>query len=909
MREQQKALTEISPVSGDENVATHGESLVLPFEKIDRSMLSLVGGKGANLGEMARAGLPVTPGFCITTRAYDMVARTASVAPLLAQLASVEGTDVARLADLAEQMRAFLLAEPIPAALSEIIGSSYIQLAAGDSLPVAVRSSATAEDLPFASFAGQQDTFLNVVGREAVLDAVRRCWASLWTERAVVYRQSNHINQQTVSLSVVVQSMVDVEVAGVLFTANPLTGRRRQAVIDANPGLGEAVVSGAVNPDHFVVNTVSGEIVERRLGDKRLVIRSVAGGGTERVESEQASDKACISDEQARELAKLGARVEAHYGAPQDTEWTIDREGSLWLTQARPITTLYPLPASAPQSDDVLRIYLSFNAAQGVYQPLTPMGLALFRSFAQGAAVFLGYASNPDPETSPFSLEAAHRLFLDTTTPFRNPIGRKVLLGFLRQGEMRTAMILSQVENDPRLRMTTSKFDALRVIARIIRKSGAPFEILRILARPDEARMRLLQVVPTWRSRLPATPTATERMYAAGHLYSYLPRQMLTAPCVVVASLASFFFAGKLLGKLATADELQTVLRGLPYNPTTEMDLKLWTLARKISADEAATQQICSQPLEQLLQEYLQGNLPSVVQQGLAEFLQAYGHRGVAEIDVGLPRWADDPTHILGVLVNYLQLKDQDLAPDLQFQRGAQQGEAMVKELTKRAAKRGWWRGRVVGFLLGRVRALLGLREMPKFILVSMMKNVRELVRSVGEELVRAGRLEQVDDIFFLKFTEAQRAIEGEDMRARVREQRASYQQEMTRRSVPHVLLSDGTVPTVEVTEGADGMLSGAAASAGRVTARARVVMDPRGAQLQPGEILVAPSTDPGWTPLFLTASGLVMEMGGAMSHGAVVAREYGIPAVVGVTGATAHIKTGQMITVDGSSGKISLND
>ena len=256
---------------------------------------------------------------------------------------------------------------------------------------MAVRSSATAEDLPGASFAGQQDTYLNVVGAESVLDAVRRCWASLWTDRAVSYRATNGIDPRGVRLAVVVQRMVEASVAGVLFTANPVTGKRRQAVIDASPGLGEAVVSGMVNPDHFVANTATGEIVERRLGDKRVAIVAGSGGGTERVELAADEHGASLSDDQILALAKLGGRVEEHYGTPQDTEWAIDGDGALWLLQARPITTLFPLPEGAPTDDEDLRVYFSFNVAQGVYRPLTPMGIQAFRLITSAVATFAGH--------------------------------------------------------------------------------------------------------------------------------------------------------------------------------------------------------------------------------------------------------------------------------------------------------------------------------------------------------------------------------------------------------------------------------------------------------------------------------------------------------------------------------------
>jgi len=357
-------------------------AIVLPFAAIDRSSVAVAGGKAANLGELTQAGFPVPPGFCVTTQAYALVAEGAGLEPMLAELAAARADDTMHLAAVAAAARARLLAAPIPEKVAEAIRKAYGELVHDEPVPVAVRSSATAEDLPFASFAGQQETFLNIIGIEALLDTVRRCWASLWTERAVSYRESLGIDPRAVRLAVAVQQMVDAAVAGVLFTAHPLTGRRRQAVIDASPGLGEAVVSGAVNPDHFVVHTATGEIAQRRLGEKRLAIRATAGGGTQRVELTGGNTKACLSDEQIRALAALGARVEAHYGTPQDIEWVIDPSGKRWLVQSRPITTLYPLPDNAPDTDDVLRAYFCLNVFQGVYRPLTPRGSLCFGSSA-----------------------------------------------------------------------------------------------------------------------------------------------------------------------------------------------------------------------------------------------------------------------------------------------------------------------------------------------------------------------------------------------------------------------------------------------------------------------------------------------------------------------------------------------
>ncbi len=893
--------------------------IALPFAAIDHSSVAVAGGKAANLGELTQAGFPVPPGFCVTTEAYALVAEEAGLEPMLAELATARADDTMDLAAVAAAARARLLAAPMPERVAEAIKEAYGQLVHDAPVPVAVRSSATAEDLPFASFAGQQETYLNIIGIEALLDAVRRCWASLWTDRAVSYRESLGIDPHAVRLAVAIQQMVDATAAGVLFTAHPLTGQRRQAVIDASPGLGEAVVSGAVNPDHFVVHTATGEIIERRLGDKRLVIRATAGGGTQRVELSDGSTKACLSDEQLRALAALGAQVEAQYGSPQDIEWAIDAAGKLWLVQSRPITTLYPLPDNAPYTDDVLRAYFCLNVFQGVYRPLTPMGIAVFRLF--GSAIAGAFRLAPsDPLRGPSILaEAGGRLFLDVTSALRTAIGRKFLLAAAQIGEAPSAALFQQLMTDPRLSLIpTPRWRLIRAIGSLLEKTRAPIYIMQAVLWPSTAQKRMAQV-RAWLQSLDdgaADDSVLSRADLADRLTvleQRLPGRVTSVfqiiPVMMISGLGSYALSGWLLEGLATTDEMRIVLRGLPHNPTTEMDLELWALAKRVQADVVAAQEVRETPPERLAQQYREGTLPPTLQLGLGEFLHAYGHRGVAEIDLGLPRWSEDPTHILGVLANYLQLNDPDLAPDVQFRRGAQEAEAMVATLTRRARHTGWLRGVLVGFFLKRTRALAGLREMPKFCLVLLLAATRRSLLSIGTAMEQVGCLEQAGDIFFITLAEAHAALAGEDMHQIVRERRASYDREVQRRSIPRVLLSDGTEPTVASQAGelAEGTIKGTPASPGRVTAQARVILEPTGARLEPGEVLVAPSTDPGWTPLFLTAAGLVMEMGGTMSHGAVVAREYGIPAIVGVPGATERITTGQRITVDGSAGTVFL--
>ncbi|MEU4829304.1 PEP/pyruvate-binding domain-containing protein [Streptosporangium sp. NPDC023615] len=930
-------------------------SLVVTFDDPRARSLPLVGGKAANLAVLTAAGLPVPAGVCVTTEAYRRVTERAGLEGVLGALAATPAGDVAALNTLAAKARELVLAAPVPDDIADAVRES----AKG---PVAVRSSATAEDLPDASFAGQQDTYLNVIGADAVLDAVRRCWASLWTDRAVAYRAANGVDHGSVRLAVVIQEMVRSRVAGVMFTANPVTGRRREAVIDAAPGLGEAVVSGAVNPDHFVVDTATGRVTERRLGDKRLVVRPLAGGGVEHVRTGDGDGdgaaSACVTDARLRELAELGDRVERHYGAPQDTEWAIDSGGVLWLTQSRPVTTLYPIPRHAeppswnaitagvpggpggpggqgtskrPDGTDGTRIYFCFSLAQGLYRPITPMGMSVFRLLSSSVYRMLGIPVPGGPAGAPPVAEAGGRLFFDVTGPMRGRVGRAVLPRILDVMEARSAQVLRGLLDDPRFGVVhTSPLPVLRRAVRLASRFHIPRRAARAVLDPASTHRDVKLVTARIRSRLAAPRDATplERL---DHVERVLGRHVMPLlPTVAPAVAAGFVMLGlaaKALGDRARPGELQTVLRGLPHNVTTEMDLALWRLATRIRRDPESAALLLGTPAAELAGRFLAGSLPGVAGEGLAEFLSVYGDRAVAEIDLGLPRWSEDPTHILGVLANYLRLEDPALAPDVLFARGAAEATVMIRTLGRRAGGlRGWF----VRFTLGRVRALVGLREMPKYILVTALAAMRAELRAVGAELAARGVLADADDVFFLTVREARAALavratgtaptgapggEGTpdgspggdatpaDLVAR---RRAEAARELRRRHVPRVLLSDGTEPeAVAVRAPVDGALTGTPASAGTVTGVARVVLDPVGAHLEPGEILVCPSTDPGWTPLFLTAGGLVMEMGGANSHGAVVAREYGIPAVVGVGGATEHIATGRRITVDGTSGGV----
>lgn len=896
-----------------------GTAVVLGFREIRVGMLPLVGGKAANLGELTAGGLPVPPGFCLSTAAYRRAVDSPELAAITEQLSTADPQDIESLSALAAAARRTVLNAGMPDDIAAAVSAAYAGL--GNDVPVAVRSSATAEDLPFASFAGQQDTYLNVIGTDALLAAVRRCWASLFTDRAVTYRAANGIDSSAVALAVVVQSMVDATAAGVMFTANPVTGRRNEAVIDASPGLGEAVVSGAVNPDHFVVDGVLGAVRERRLGDKKVVIRPKAGGGTERFEADPIHDdgRASLDDRAVLALAALGRRVEAHYGAPQDIEWAIDRSGKLWLTQARPITTLYPLPRrAAPARGD--RLYLCFSLAQGLTRPITPMGMAAIRLIGSSVARAARFdIPHPRKGPPPFA-EAGQRIYFDLTTALRSSIGRKIVPRVFDIMEARSAVLMRRFFDDPRFAVEhKGPWRLLRHVLPIAATYRVPETLLRSVFRPASSLERVDEFSRNLEAALevPENLSARDRLahverILSRELFSILPN---TLPPAIVG-FGALALVHKVMGKAAPFRELQAVLRGLPHNVTTEMDLELWSLARSLRSDPETRTAFGQRGPEELAADYRAGTLPSAAQSGLEGFLGIYGHRAIAEIDLGMPRWSEDPTHIIGVLANYLRLKDDALSPDEQFRTAAREAEEYCRGLVARASRGplGLLRGRLVRAALDRTRTFAGLRELPKYTIVKGLAAARHQIALIGSELMATGAIDKDGDVFFLDLDEARRGLDGTDLRRLVARRKEDYGAELGRRHIPRMLMSDGTEPEAlqaPAGQGAGGeghppgALLGTPASAGMVTAAARVITDPVGARLEPGEILVAPSTDPGWTPLFLTAGGLVMEMGGANSHGAVVAREYGIPAVVGVPDATTLISTGQQVSVDGASGTV----
>ena len=885
--------------------------------------LETVGGKALNLARLARANFPIPPGFFIPTAVYrEFVSHNDLSQPIAKALSEMAATSMDDLSAAAEAIQRRFRGASFPPGLAAALDDAWRWLGA---VPVAVRSSATAEDLPGFSFAGQQDTYLNTLGGKALHKAVAACWVSLWTARAIGYRLRNGISQQNIALAVIVQAMVPSESSGVLFTANPLTGLRSETVIDATFGLGEALVGGHVEPDHYVVDMKNGSITHKFLGSKKVLIEAKSKGGVITRDIDAAKVQA-IPDALIGRLAQIGAKIENLFHFPQDIEWAY-AEGELHILQSRPITSLFPLPQGLPH--EPLQVFLSFAAVQGVLDPLTPLGRDAVREIFTAGGRLFGIKATRDTQTAVY--ESGERLWINITALIRNSIGRRVVPAAFGLVEPGTLQAVEGIWNDQRLLpgKKTLSAEARGKILRILIPLAA--NILMNLAAPRRRRAKVIAHGEDTLHKIEARCAAIagdrwQKLDQRADLLpdfgaEHFPQVFLLFVSVVAAGMASWNLLNKLAARaveqeddaaqLSMRDLALQVTRGMPYNPTTEMDLALWAIARHIGSEPASVRAFQNHPASELAALFLDGELPGGIQQDVREFMKDYGGRGLAEIDLGRTRWADDPTYIFETLASYLQITDENQAPDKVFAQGAESAQRAIGQIETavRQTRLGWFKARLVRFFAGRARQLMGARENPKFFAVRVFWLIQQELLQSGREFVRAGELHQANDLFYLTTSELKSfaAQEERDWRPLIAARRQTNEREYLRRQIPRLLLSDGRafyegVSTIE-SSGKD--LIGSPVSPGSVEGRVRVVLNPTQAGLIPGEILVCPGTDPSWTPLFLSAAGLVMEVGGMMTHGAVVAREYGIPAVVGVNQATRRLQTGQVVRVDGSSGQV----
>ncbi|MFD9700932.1 rifamycin-inactivating phosphotransferase [Lentzea sp. NPDC059081] len=851
---------------------------VLELREIDRTQVALCGGKGAHLGELSRIdGVRVPDGFCVTTRAFDRVLRDVpAIDDLLDRLARLDQDDRDAIRETSAEIRRAVEGTAVPDEVADAVARH-----AGEKTAYAVRSSATAEDLPSTSFAGQQDSYLNVVGHAEVLRHVSRCWASLFTERAVVYRLRNGFGHREVRMAVVVQEMVFPDAAGVLFTADPVSSNRKVSCVEASFGLGEALVSGLVNTDVYRVR--DGVVVEKSLAAKEIVVEAVPGGGTREaaVDPERRRDPA-LTDEQVVRLAGLGRTIEAHFGRPQDVEWCLTGDG-FQVVQSRPITTLFPVP----EGDGQNRVYVSVGHQQMMTDAMRPLGLSVWQ------------LTTPRPMTV-----AGGRLFVDVTQILATPASRDGFLGVAGR-------------SDPLMG------DALRTV--MDREGFLPTV-------PDETPQPIPGAEPATIETDPDVVTeligAAETSVAAlkreiGHRsgvdlvdfvlgdFAELRRVLFDARStqVIMAGMqATWWLNENLRDWLGEKNAADTLTLSAPHNVTAEMGLELLDVADVLRPHPEVVAHL--EKTGDLLGglDDLPGGPES--RDAVLGYLGRYGMRCVGEIDITRPRWSEHPATLLPLLLANVRNFAHG-AGQQRFEQGRRTAAAKERELLERLRELpdGERKALETKRMVDRVRTFAGYREYPKYFMISRYFVYKQALLAEADRLVRAGVLDETEDVFYLTLQEFREVVRTNEADAGIIHRRREDFLSHQALTPPRVLTSDGeaVAGTYRRDDLPAGALAGLPVSGGTVEGRARVVLDLAEADLEPGDILVTAHTDPSWSPLFVAIAGLVTEVGGLMTHGAVVAREYGLPAVVGLEHATRLIQDGHRIRVNGTDGYVEI--
>ena len=858
---------------------------VLELTDIHPTQVALVGGKGAHLGELTRIdGVRVPPGFCVTTDAFRRIsADTAAIEDLLDQLSRLQPDDREAIQALGAEVRRTVRAIAIPDDLAVAVMRRLERL--GEEAAYAVRSSATAEDLPTASFAGQHDSYLNVVGRASILEHISRCWASLFTERAISYRLRNGIDHRQVQMAVVVQRMAFPRAAGILFTADPVTSNRKVASVDAGFGLGDALVSGLVNADGYKVR--DGDVVARTVATKRLSVHASPSGGTEeRAIEPERQEQPALTDAEVLRLVRLGRRIEAHFGRPQDIEWCLAGD-EFQIVQSRPITTLFPIPETG---DEENHVYVSVGHQQMMTDPMKPLGLSFWQM------------TTPRPMA-----EAGGRLFVDVTEILASPAGRDGLIDALGRSDpligdaLRTVVERegflpsppddattwkppgagsASIETDPAI--VTELIDrvqaSLAALKRDIRTRSGPalFDFIRA----DIGELRQMQ---------------------------HEPRNMQ----VIMAGMeATWWLNDRMLEWLGEKNAADSLTQSVPHNITSEMGLALLDVADAIRPYPAVVEF-----LREVRDDDFLAELPALAggreaRDAIKAYLDEYGMRCVGEIDITQPRWSERPTALVPMILGNVRNFEPGAHKRL-FEQGRQQAREKEQQLLGRlrAEPDGEQKAAETKRMIDRVRTFSGYREYPKYHMVSRYFIYKQALMEEVGRLVEAGVLADREDIFYLTFAELAEAESAKRVDDRLLRERKEAFESYRALTPPRVLTSDGEVITATYRHEdlPPGALAGLPVSAGTVEGRARVVRDMAEADLEPGDILVTAYTDPSWTPAFVTIAGLVTEVGGLMTHGAVIAREYGLPAVVGVERATQLIRDGQRVRVNGTDGYVEI--
>ncbi|KPL91437.1 rifamycin-inactivating phosphotransferase [Herpetosiphon geysericola] len=867
---------------------------VFEFTQINSTNSPLVGGKAANLAKLAKIPtIHVPTGFCLSTAAFQrMLELTPTISELLDQAALLSVVDRTAIAELSAALRHTIQSSPLPAEIHAAISQLLAQF--GPTKAYAIRSSATAEDSPSASFAGQHDSYLNIVGEAAIIQQIKACWASLFSERAMIYRLQQGFEQRSVSLAVIVQAMVFASVSGIMFTADPITANRKLLAIEASFGLGEALVAGRVNPDSYQLR--NGEVVSATIATKQHAIYPTKAGGTEEQPIMPAQQQQpALSQPQLLQLEAIGRTIEQHFGQPQDIEWCLVDE-QFYIVQSRPITTFYPIPAA---NDAKNHIYISVGHQQMMTDAMKPLGLAIWQLTAGRPMVHAGGRLFVDI-IDDLAVPARRAIMLDVLGK-SDPLIRSALTTLIERGDIipvapaqPAASTLDKfkptsadslefqpmIEHDPALvtaLIAQSEHDLANLKHTIVTKSGA------------ELCDYILHDIQQLKQSL-ANPQSFGVIMSAINGSNWLNERM-----------------DEWLGEKNAADSIS---QAVDHNITSTMGLELLDVADVIRRYPAVCDYLAQTNEPNFLDQLEQFEGGSLARQAIEAYLAKYGMRCAGEIDITRTRWSENPATLLPLIVHNIK----SFAPGASHQKfahGRQVAFNKEQELLERLQQLpdGAAKAATTKRVIDLIRSFIGYREYPKYHIVSRYFVYKQALLQAAEVLVQAKVLRDKTDIAYLTFAELHEVLRTQQLADQLIEQRKAEHAQFQKLTPPRVLTSDGELlnGSYQRSDVPAGALMGLAVSAGVVEGRARVMLQMETATLEAGDILVTRFTDPSWTPLFVAIQGLVTEVGGLMTHGAVIAREYGLPAVVGVADATKRIRDGQRIRLNGNTGTIEM--
>jgi pyruvate,water dikinase len=724
------------------------------------------------------------------------------------------------------------------------------------------------------------------VGPAAILQHVSRCWASLFTERAVTYRLRSGLDHRKVRMAVVVQQMVLPRAAGILFTADPITGNRKVASVEASFGLGEALVSGLVNADVYKVR--DGDVVAKAVATKRLAIYAIPAGGTQEqaIEPER-QDEPALADAQAVRLAQLARRIEAHFGRPQDIEWCLVDDG-FQIVQSRPITTLFPIPAAGDREN---RVYVSVGHQQMMTDPMKPLGISVWQLTA-GRPMY----------------EAGGRLFVDVTRGLASPASRAGLLAGLGRSDPLIGDAL-QILLD-RGDFVPSLPDGGPGGAPAGAPPGPPIEtdpaiVTELIGRSQASIAALKRDIRTKSGSALLDFILADIQELKRSLF--VPQSLQV---IMAAMEATWWLNEQLQAWLGEKNAADTLTQSVPHNVTSEMGLALLDVADVIRPHPDVKAFLRHVEDEGFLDELPELAGGREARDAIRAWLDKYGMRCVGEIDITRPRWSERPTTLVPLILGNIKNFEPG-AGQRRFEQGRQEAWQKEQELLERLRilPDGERKAEEAKRMIDRVRTFIGYREYPKYGMVSRYFVYKQALLEEAERLVQAHVLREKQDIFHLTFQELQDVVRTNQVDDQLIRQRKDAFRSNQALTPPRVLTSDGEViaGSYRRDDLPAGALVGLPVSAGTIEGRARVILDMAEADLEAGDILVTAYTDPSWTPLFVAIKGLVTEVGGLMTHGAVIAREYGLPAVVGVEHATRLIQDGQRIRVHGTDGYVEI--